>query len=363
MGVVTQTKPELAYLQTLKSLKSNPAQPLNIKQDPIVFKRLMERDMKAAWELTTDPSVPGKNPPSLPSANPGINKVRRFYKYEKPYCDEDVDDCTTKICDVDGSTEETTGYLAMDINMCASKSWTVGVDEFNSLLENPSERRADKIRRAAYALQVDANRKTIQNLYSHVSDYADGTSGLTATKTVTIISDKGDVLPVGMSKIKREYRESRFNGNHVIFGGEVAAQYFDVREMRLSPEGKEGLSGSMSNLPFLYDYELDIQLQALAADTASHGLVVPVGSYFVDTWNEFEGYKRMIDDNYVYTTMIIDGVKYDYSMVFDHCDKVWKEMLTLHYGLGGIPDEVYCDGNGLIRHFIMGCGPADCSIL
>ncbi len=363
MAAQAISKPELALLQTVTSLASNPAAPLNIKKDPTVMRRLLENDFQSAWLLNNSPAVAAKAPPTRPAVNAGINKVRHFYEYEKPLCDETVDDCTTAICDVDTATEEQKGYLAVDVANCASKSWTVSVDEFQNLLEAPSQRRADYLRRAAYALLTSANRAIIEDLFASASAYSDTTSSQTAPKNLPIISDKGDILPVAFSRIKSEYRKERFNGNFVTFGGETLATYFDVRDLRLSPEGQMGANANLMNMPFIYDSVFDDVIQEAAEDSLSHLLTVPVGSYFVRIWNQYTGYQNMIDANYVYTTILIDGILFDYSMKFDECDRVWKEMLTLHYGLGAIPDSIYCDGRGMIKHWTASCGTIDCDVL
>lgn len=363
MATESITKPELGYLNTLLSLERNPAAPVNIKKDPTVWDRLTQADFRAAWQLTEETTVPGKAHPTLPSGDAGINKSRRYYKYEKPWCDETVEAEGTSLCDVSNTTVEPHAYLAVDIDQYASKSWITTMSDFDLLMESPSDRRADQIRRAAYAIKTAANAQVINSLHGFVSDYADGTDGLTATKHITLINETGDILPVSMAKIAKEYRDSLYKGDYVILGGSTIAQYFDVRMYRLSPEGRMGVTDSLSNLPMIYDSQFDTIWQGLQADTLSHGVVVPIGSVFVDTFNEFTGYKRLSDPNYVYTTINIDGTLFDYSMKFDECDLVWKEMLTLHYGIGSIPDAIYCDGNGLIRHYTFGCGPVDCDVL
>ncbi len=358
MSELLATKPELCCLNTILSLENNPAAPVNIKKQTNTLDRLISDDFLNAWELTEDPSVPAKNPPSLPSGNAGDNKVRRYYKYEKPFCDESVESVSDDICTVTGLTNDPTGYIAVDINKSASKSWVVSIAEFNELCEAPSVRRADKIRRAAYALKVDANKKIITALYGLINDYANGDNGLTAVRSLNILTNEAKLNPVEMSKVAQEYRDSLYNDDYVMIGGNELAKWYDVMMWQLSPEGRVGIDPI--NFPFIYDQAFDGIFQGLAADTDSHAVTIPIGGVFVDIWNEFTGYKELSDPNYVFTTIEIDGILYDYSMKFDECDKNWKEMLTLHFGIGGIPAAAYCSGNGLIRHWELGCAAATC---
>ncbi len=354
------TNPELCCLNTMLSLENNPAAPKNIKKNTNTLEILTSQGVKEAWELTTDPSVPGKNPPSLPSANPGANKVRRYYKYEKPNCDETVQAASTGICDDHDSTTDPMGYIVVDINQAASKAWKLSADEFAEACGGVSARRANKLRRAAATLRLDANKKIITNLYGLVDNYANGDNALTATRALNLISDKGDINPVEMAKISGEYRDSMFDGEWVMIGGSNLATYFDVMKYRLSPEGKMGLDLNLEDFPFIYDSSFDPIFQNLAGDSDSHAVTIPVGSIFVDIWNENTGDKIINMPHQIATTIEIDGIMYDYELAWIQCDKVWKEKLTLHWGIGGIPDAAYCDNNGLVRNWKIGCGAPGC---
>jgi hypothetical protein len=362
------TKPELALYQILNNLDSNPVAPINLKKDTTVLNRINSADFKAAWDPVSaedERRLAGKDKFTTFAANPGINKVRRLFKFTKPLCDEEsTGDCSTNICEVDNPTVDPYGYLQVGIDQCNSESWSVSPKELMSIDQTVSSRRAKALMDAHYKIKQTINKKLIEFLYSSISDYADGTLALGNTvRDLRLISDKGDILPVGKAKLDREYRHSDFDGEYVMFGGETLADYYAVKGYRLSPEGKMGVADAMADLPFIYDSRFDKIFQSLGEDVDSHVVAVPIGSILFDTWNEHTGEMEMKDANYMYTTLDIEGLVYDYSFKFDECDKVYKEMITLHWGIGSMPDEIYCDGNGLIRHFTASCGPVDCDVL
>jgi hypothetical protein len=363
MAAQAISKPELALLQTVRSLAANPAAPMNIKKDPTTLMRMLQPDMQAPWQLRNADEVAGKAKPSRPAVNAGINKVRRFYEYTAGYCDETVENIGTSVCEADNATSENKGYLAVDIALGHAKSWVTGLNDFDNLLETPTQRRADTLRRAAYAILTEANKTVVTNLYSSISAYNDGT---TAAKVLPIIKTNGDINPVAFSRIRKEYRKERFKGDFVVIGGDTVADYFDVRELRLSPEGKMGTMANLADMPMIYDSVFDEVFQEAAEDELSHGITVPVGSFFVDIWNEYRGDKQIANPDFLQTTIMIDGVMFDYTMNFDKCaagGPAWQEKLELKYGLGWLPDSVYCSTRGLIKQWIFSCGDHDCEVL
>lgn len=371
MSAIAIMKPELCYMNTVASLRNNPSSPMSVMKGTQFLDTIIQSRFMAPWQRMEDnmaSQLAGKAKPSLPSVNPGINMARKYYMYDKPYCETDTDaTCAPNICTVASLTDEQVGYLATDIDQCISETWSVRKDQFDNLNETPSERRAEMIRRKAWNIKQKVNKAMIAQLYASVSDYSDENPsiGLT-TKHLNIISagtSRVDVNPVAMAKIAKEYRSEGFNGDYVIFGGESLADYFLVREWRMSDEGRVGADAKAANLPFIYDNSFDTVFQGLEGDLKSHGVTVPIGSFAIDFWNEYTGYKVENFDDFIKTTIEIDGLVYDYALRYDKCDSTWTEQLKLHYGYLSIPDALYCNGRALIKHWTFGCGDVDCDTI
>jgi hypothetical protein len=334
---------------------------MNIKEGTPFLDVLLGDMFTRPWSVSTDANA-GKAAPTIPSLNPGLNLARKYWSYEKPYCESALVDCgVDALCDTGTPTVETTGYIYSDINKCKTEKWTIGAEEFVNLCEGPAERRADYLRRKAWNIKQKVNRDAIETLYLAIANYNDGLPSIGAgTRNVTILSSKGDISPVGLQKIESEYDDIGYMGGYKIFGGKVLSTFYGVDKWRLSPEGRLGTELNSDSLPFIYDKEFDKVFQTLEGNAFSHAVTVPFGSYGIHFWNKYTGVFETNTPTLLTTTLEIDGLLYDYSVKYDECLFQWTETLTLRYGFLGIPDSAYCNGIGLIKHWNIGCGDIDC---
>lgn len=157
-----------------------------------------------------------------------------------------------------------------------------------------------------------------------------------------------------------EYQQAGFQGDKFIVGGETLGKYFFTNMYGTNPNNPAQFE-NLDALPFIYDPAFDTQFQALASDSDSHGLSVPVGGMHFQEWFLNTGDQKLTLEDRVSTTMEIDGMEYDVDIYLDKCDKVWKVQLKKIYGVGHIPDAAYCDGNGLITHWLFKCGDFACN--
>ena len=356
------TKPELCYLNTMTSLEKNSAAPMNIMQGTPFLDTIMQSRFTDGWMEGDAARLAGKAAPTLPSVNPGINLRRKYYTYEKPYCESDTDEtCKPNICAGGTVTDEQTGYLATDIDQCVSETWSITKAEFLQLAETPSERRATMLRRKAWNLKKKLNRFAITQVYAALSDYFDGNPSIGGTtKNVTILKSDGKIAPVGMSRVYQEYTDVGFTGDFVIFGGRTLSTFYNTNRWQISPEGRLGTDLSDGSLPFVYDPIFDEIFQTLEANTLSHGVSIPVGSFALDFYNMYTGEMVDVFEDKLSTTLEIDGLTYDYQLYYDKCEQKWTEQLSLNWGYLTIPDAAYCNGIGLIKHWTFSCGDIDC---
>lgn len=353
-----QIKPELFYAKSVAAIDQVPTAPSQVRKPTGLLDRLMQADNTAPWRVTRTNVLPGK---TAPSGSAGVNEVEVILEYQKPFCEGGESVPATKICDVTGSTTEQRGWLNIDIDNVAERHFLLNIEDFNNLAEGPQERLAEMLRRKAFEIKHEINRKAIEELYANINNYVDGTAGMGATlKRTNVISNDGKILNAGFVRILQEYRQAYYTGDVINVSGEVMANYFLAKQLEGMISRTNDPGAAMVAIErlmgFTYDVSLDPVIQDLENDTKSHGITLPVGGMIMHDWQENEGDRAARFDDHLRTTINIDGINYDYFLHFDKCDFVWKVMLKKTYAFGVIPATEYCNGQGLIFHWHFGTG-------
>jgi hypothetical protein len=362
MALTTRNKPEQFCIQAMISLEKNPVAPRKIQAATNVLDRIIKADNAAGWAELNRVSFPGKPAPNGTDSGPRI-----YMEYDLPYCDGGSSSATN-ICDVaDAQTTEQKGWLEVNINKVAERHFTITKEQFANFCETPDERTADMLKRKAFEIKREINKECIQELYAVAAacKYADGTATVgNSTKAVTVINQDGNIIPAGLAKITGLYSRADFSGELMTFGGETLRNYFDIKMFQgMSMNSVGANKDPFDMMPFIYDNQFDSEFQTLEGGTDSHGVTVPIGALNFQEWYDNTGYNRESFEDHIATTMEIDGIKYDYNMAYDKCDKLWKVQLIKKYGFGSIPASAYCGGNGLVWHWLFQCGTWDCNAL
>lgn len=367
MALTAVSKPAEFCLRITQMLDNNPAAPKNVMEKPNVLERVMASDNAGLWETSSITDLAGKQVP-----NGGEGVVAKVYlEYEKPFC-AGGSSTSTALCDITSTpTDDPKGYLEMTIDKVAERHFTISKAEFAAICENPDARMANKLRRIAFEIKHEINRELIKYLHAISGSYPDGDASIGATaKALTVISPEGNIVPAGFAKIKEQYRKAFYEGTILQFGGETLAKYLDVKGLQgMSQNSVEANVDPLAMMPFTYDTQFDSQFQTLEGDTNSHGVTLPLGGVHVQEWFLHTGFRREVDNpNVARIKMMIDGMEFDYGMLYDPCggaDKTggWTIQLKKHYGFASIPAAAYCDSKGLVYHWLFNCGDFSCESL
>jgi len=365
MSLVVATKPELFCLQVTRVIDQMPHSPINVKASTNVLDTVMSASNTAGWAEINRVSLPGKPAPN--GTTEGGPKI--WLQYEKPYCDGGESN-DISVCDATGTTEEEQAWLAVNINKVAERHFTITKAEFANFCESPNDRLMDQLKRKAFEIKREINSEAIKALYAIANPYTDGTASIGATtKELTVISPEGNIIPAGFAKINGEYARANYSGRLLTFGGETLRTYIDVKGYQGMSMNSVGANvDPLANMPFTYDNQFDTIFQTLDSNDFSHGFTLPLGAFVMQEWFDHEGYGLESLDTVIRNKMTIDGITYDYSMVYDPCGGsektgIWKVQLKKRYGFGSIPNTAYCDNQGLNFHWLFGCGDFSCSSL
>lgn len=148
------------------------------------------------------------------------------------------------------------------------------------------------------------------------------------------------------------------------FGGTTLSTYFDVRGYQGAGQNGTGTVDPFSTGTFTYDSSVDRCVQDITGDTtSSYGLVFPEGAFGIYTWNANTGYREESFEDFMKTTLTIDGITYDYFTMYDKKCGEWMMGIGLHFCFLCWDESDYCNNEGFKWIFKFACGEFECDAL
>ena len=302
----------------------------------------------------------------------GVTACKIEIEFELPDC---VAAATSEIdiCGTPASIGDTRGYLAQEITLYAGRAGTWTLDEFDCICESPDERMAKTILKLARSIDTQMEQASVAQIATFLSNYADGTDSTDViggnVRQVNIVNTNF-VNAAEWSKIRAEYRKQFSMDTPIIVGGDILAQYDDIRMAGLGANavGATNPDKLASTGNKYVSYELDAAMAtalgspALPANT-SYGVSWMPGAIQILEYMENQGRKEWFYEKSTRTVLNIGGVEYDWYLMFDECPApTWKFKLEKRYDFFHIPDTVYAScfpSNGNLL-WLLGCGDPSC---
>ena len=202
-----------------------------------------------------------------------------------------------------------------------------------------------------------ASTSTDGNLTFTGATFAGGTSN---TTILPVYSTAGKVQLEAFTQIRHIYRKLGINCPIIQIGGLQAQRLLDTYAMQsLNPENN-GLK-SISGINVVYDEDFDDNINTLQYSSGkSYSATLPVGSIGFVTYNKYLGYKRKSFEDMLKTTIVIDGLEYDFSWYYEKCESRWKWQLELNYEFLSYPTNLLCNTTAPNLLWEMGCADLDC---
>lgn len=305
----------------------------------------------------------------------GVKPCKVEIEFEMPDCVA-ATDSVIDICGAAVSIGDTRGYLQQEVTKYYGRGGTWTLDEFDCICESPDERLAKTILKLARsikkAIEIDAA-TTITGL---LNDYADGTDSTDVagggTRVLNILNSAGHVNAAEWAKLRAEYRKQYADSDPILVGGDILAQYDDVRLAGLGANAIGATDpGALVNDNRYISYELDN-----AVGTALGSPAKPAGTSYAYSWMpgaiqmleylENQGRKEWFYEQSSRTTIEVDGMVFDWYVKFDECgdegEPHWKFKLEKRYDFFHIPVAAYAPcftSNGNLL-WLLGCGDASC---
>lgn len=351
-----------ACLQCNVNLDDHPIAPNKIVPNTTFLDMIMDDSNMRHWRLDTAAcTFPGKG-----KIGEG-NYPQVYIEYEPPICDAECDTTAIDLCNGPMAAADTTDpvrYKKLSVNDYCGVTWRLNKSEFNEFCYGPQERVRTEMRRRSTQLKRQINKKALENYILGADNYPNGTSSLTGTQTVTVINNQGNIVPAGFAAINAAYRKNYYEGATKMIGGTTLGTYFDVQGLQGGGQNLTGNTSPFVNRQFAYDSLLDAAVQDATGDTtASYGLVFPEGAFGIYTWNANTGYREESFEDFMKTTITIDGITYDYFVMYDKKCGEWTIGLGLHFCFLCWDEEDYCNNEGFKWLFKFACGDFECDAL
>lgn len=365
MAFVSVSKPEAflnACLQCNVNLEDHPIAPSKMRPDTSFLNKVMSQENMRHWDIEgSQCTFPGKG--KIGEGN--FPKV--YVEYDAPNCDEDCDTAALDVCNSTPTAPDSQDYKRykeLQVNEYCGKSKRMTMDQLNNFCEAPADRQREELRRMAESVKRGINKQLLTNYVNGADPYPNGDSSITNTATVTVINTEGNIVPAGYAAITSAYRKNHYSGPLCNIGGTTLASYFDVRAYQGAGMNGTGTVDPFSNVQFSYDSYLDQQVQAVTGDTtASYGIVFPEGAFGMYTWNQFTGYREESFEDLLRTTLEIDGMTYDFFLMYDKKCSEWIWSIGLHWCTLCWDEADYCDSLGYKWLFKYQCGAFECDSL
>lgn len=290
-------------------------------------------------------AFPGK---ARPQAGGGAaNRPRLEIEYVKPV---NRTAATSKLglCGDQAASTDPYAYLDVTVDNLFALGGDFTKSDFDELCHGPSERLAIDVRNAAHDILRAENDQIITEMYAVMGNYVDGTdSGAALTqKAIPLINGAGHVNPAGMAAVKSQFRRMHTSTPPIVVGGDILGIWMDTRMM--GGLGANAIAADqnpatiVAGADIYLDYQLDPVIQAIETDSLSRILAWTPGSMQLLEWFDYVGYKEEVGkEDYIETTIEIDGFTFDWSLYYDKCTHTWAYELSRTTDLFFIPDVAF----------------------
>lgn len=293
-------------------------------------------------------------------------------QFEMPDC-VTAADAAIDICGDLTDYGDNRGYLDVTVDQVTARAGEFTLDEFLCICESPSEREAKLIRHLARSIRSRMENRAATLLAGYISNYANGVDSSdvagAGTRQLNILNTAGHVNAAEFVKILSEYRRQFASTNPIVVGGNILADYEDIRIQGLGANAV----GATANGVVIPGMKQFVSFDMDAALETAIGTAAPAGTSFAVTWHpgavhlleyyDNVGEREWFKEDSVRTVITVDGMDFDFRLKWEECDEPhWKIVLEKRWDLFAIPDTIYApcfNSNGILL-WTLGCGEPEC---
>lgn len=297
----------------------------------------------------------------------GVNaRPRVQIEYEKPQCEVPTS-TILGLCGDQAAAGDSKGYLDITIDGKLALGGKFSKTDFDALCETPQERLAKRVTKTARNIQRQMSAALATNFYNGVGNYSNGQDSATNTKTIPLLNGAGYANPAAFSLVRSEFRKMYASGSPIVVGGDILSLRKDTQMVAgIGANGVGAVVGSQdSGINTFVDFDIDPTINTAAGTSGlSYGLSWAPGAVQLLEWFRNEGEFETLDrDDYTETTIVVDGIKYDFTLNYDKCTHTWDYELSKYFDLFKMPDAVLsdCFDFNYCLAWQFTCGDFDCT--
>jgi hypothetical protein len=337
-------------------LNAKPSMPENYVTAKGMYFALRSNQNRAGYEPFITEAENELRNKAIP--NSGFPLIR--VNIPKSFCSREATDTPSNPCTA--VAEGGAQYEQLDVTVTGYKEYkfTISNAQFKSVCYDKDPYLANELKIGSETLLRDVDKDLISRANALMGNYTDGTSSLTNPRTLNLVNGAGAPNVITFPLVDAEYDGIGANNGYMVVGGRWLNMYNKALSLSVGNTAI-GLDATLlPDLQYYYDSNSDAVLQECAALTWAKGAIQIMEPY------RYTGNWEWIQENSVRTTMVINGVKFDYAMEFKTCvdGGQWTITLSKYFDLFYIPTEKYTctggQGNFKLK-YLLGCGDTSCS--
>lgn len=219
---------------------------------------------------------------------------------------------------------------------------TFNDDEQRRMWENPDTFEDKKLGTAMMAVLEKLNTQLLEAAVPLVGNYKDGA----ASKTYTVLEANGGNRVNGATQVRKNMSLARNVGQVALIGHGKWFDFFENNSIGASNDTGQLVQRSAMGMTY---FEEPLVEEATVFGNLDHAYVMGKDSLAYHTYNVYKGrYVYQTPSHKKFTMPTPFGIDLDVEAWYDECpvgapawEAKWNYKFFLHWGLGGLPDNVW----------------------
>jgi hypothetical protein len=272
----------------------------------------------------------------------GDGKAAKVYlRYLKPDALSDSTDTITNLCDENGNQ---TAYNYDEVDLPFEVQSDVKLltqNQHRELCETGNEFRSKIIAGMINSVNRRINRTLIAAYYNGAGGLVGGNGTVGTSYNMLYRSGLTQIDPEGYFQMIEDVTLTGLAGSPLLVGAGNLKKYLDLKGIACCNEFGQDNS-RLGDLNAFYDVDIQAILGTPSAGGTNFFAFAPGAAQFVDKpFNA--GDFREVHEHYLYDTITdpATGITYDFNMQYDICNRNWKWVMQLRFGLYQLPLDMF----------------------